>query len=371
MKKVNKLITAVLIGCLILVFPGVTLGSETMETSNSIELTLDDAVNRALAKNNALKTAEYDIERSEVIRDEAVDDVKYTPVGPTPAAASAAFTGLVTKDLSWQMSKKTKDVTADTVVASVLNNYTGVLAAQEKVAAAEKALAYAEWQRLVARVGYQVGTVSISEKTVAESGYEGKAAALAAARSSLDDCFQKLNTLVGINSEERPVLKDNPECVPLKIDNLETEVSRRIEKNPSVWMAERNIDLAKLTLDLHSWNDPTSVPYDAKKIDVDKAELNASSTKEQMQQLVRTLYYSIREMEEQYVSLEQALKVAEENLRIKQVMFEVGMATKGDLLSAESELANAKQALKSLTYQHELYKYYFNKPWAFSGTSGM
>ena len=368
MSRIHRLCAIVLIGCLIFTFPGAALGDGESETT-AIELTVEQAVDKALDNSNNLKLAGFDIERGEEVRDKAKDGVLYTPAaGSGNTAANTAFAGLVAADIAWAMSKKTEGIKYDTITTSAFQYYTGVLNGQEKVSAAEKALTNAQWQQMVARVGYSVGTVSMSGKVLAEANYSGKEAALAAARASLDDSFQKLNNLIGLNSGDRPVLKDNPGLVLLKIDDLEAEVTRRVSESPSIWLAGKNVELARTNLDLYNWN-VSSEPYEAKEIDVNKAEISAADAKQQLRQLVRTLYQSILQMEEQYSGLEQSLKVAEENLRVKQVQFEAGMATKGDIVSAESDLASAKQAMAQLAYQHELYKMYFNKPWTMTGTT--
>ena len=362
-----------LASCMLFAAPGLSWGDEMSAAGNAasaaLELTLDEAVNRALAKSNTLKSAEYDIERSEEVRESAADKVKYIPAGPTPDAAAAAFTNLVAKDLAWQMSKKTKDVKADAITLSVFQAYINVLAAQEKVAAAEKALADADWKRWAARVGYQVGTVSLSGKLTAEVNYDARAAALASARAALEDAYHKLNQLVGLNPDDRPVLKDQPQLIPIKVDDLEAEIQRRVEESPSVWLAERNVELARLALDLYDWTNPNREPYRAKEIDVTKAELSAADAKDQLRQQLRSIYQNIVQIEQDYASLEQSLKLAQENLRIKKVYYEVGMATKGDLLAAEADVASLQLALRAKAYQHEVLKLAFDKPWAYSGGS--
>ena len=362
MRKRVAIVTAALF--LVTLLSGFAYAGETNENyPNVIQLTLDEAVDKALANSKELKQADYDIERGEKVREKVAEYVQYIPAGPSPEAARAAFTALVRSDLAWQMSKKTKNIKADAVVLSVFQAYTNVLTAQEEVAAAEVALKNAEWQRRAARASYQVGMSSVAAKVQAEAGYELRKAALEAARQGLIDKYQALNNLVGLKPEDRPVLVDIPEFVPFKINNLEAEIQRRLEMSPSIWLADRNIDLAKLELNLYDWN-TAQEPYSAKKIDVSTAELKAANAKEQMRQGLRAIYNKILQLEENYALQQQNLKIAEENLRVVQVQFDVGMATKAQLLEAESQVAEAKKNLASTIYTHEVLKLQFDKPWA-------
>lgn len=210
---------------------------------------------------------------------------------------------------------------------------------------------------------YQVGMSSVAAKVQAEAGYELRKAALEAARQGLVDKYQALNNLVGLKPEDKPVLLDIPEFTPFEVNHLESEIQRRLEVSPSIWLADRNIDVAKLELDLYNWN-TAQEPYSAKKIDVSTAELKAANSKEQMRQGLRAIYNKILQLEENYALQQQNLKIAEENLRVVQVQFDVGMATKAQLLEAESQVAEAKKNLASTIYTHEVLKLQFDKPWA-------
>ncbi|NPV90684.1 MAG: TolC family protein [Firmicutes bacterium] len=374
MKKLHRAGTyLMLVMMLLMAFPGVTQASEASAVV-SVELTLDEAISKALVHSDTLRQADYDVERSKEVLELVDDKVQNlmtpdTSAGSTPSAAAAAnYTTMVSTSVGYESSRITRNIKVDTVKTGVFQNYTGVLNAKEKLTAAEKALDNAQWQQMVAQIGYSVGTVSESSKVLAEANYTGKVAALAAAKANLVDSYQKLNNLIGLNAAERPVLKDDPPLVPLVVDDLEVEIQRRVTMSPSLELAEKNVSLAKMNLDLYIWNN-ASVPYEAKEIDYFKAEDTAKNSEDQMRQLMRTLYQGIVQLEQQHITTLQTLSSAEENLRIKQVQLDAGMATRGDVISAENDVAGARQALKSLVYQHELYKLYFEKPWTFSSGS--
>lgn len=351
----------------VIMLAGFAYGSEASISEDNpkvIQLTLDQAVDQALLNSKGLKQADYNIERVEKVREQAADNVKYIPAGPTTDSASKAFTALVKTDLALQMSKKSKNAEEDVVVLKVVQAYTDILAAQEENAVAEAALHTAEWQLRTSRVSFQVGVLSLTSKIQAEAGYEIRKAALEVARQGLSDKYQSLNNLVGYKPEVRPVLIDRPEFSPININNLEAEIQRRIELSPSIWLAERQVELAKLDLELYDWTNPMREPYDAKKIDVDTAELQSADGKEQMRQGMRTIYNNIMKLEENYTLLQQNLKIAEENLRIAQLQYEVGTATKSQVLEAENNVAQAKKDIATVVYTHEVLKLRFDKPWA-------
>ncbi|MCL6448432.1 MAG: TolC family protein [Armatimonadetes bacterium] len=331
------------------------------------ELTLQQAVERAIANSKSLKNKEYEIERTEEVRESAADKVKWTPSGPISdekaAEAASAFTGLVSADLQWQMAKKSYDAEVDTVTMSVTKAYYSVLQALENVRTAELDCRSAELAGRLAMASYRAGALSKSGLIQADSRLAGAKSALEAAQKALDDAYQQFNQLVGLWPEDRPVLTDRPSFSALEIDNLETEVERAVEKSPTLWQVKRSVELAKLDLDLYAFNYEAE-PYKSKEIKVNQAEVSASAAEEQMRNAVRTIYYNIRQLEDSYAGLQQQLAAAEENLRVTQLKYELGMATKADVLSAQASLAGVQKSLLDTVCQHELLKLSFAKPWA-------
>lgn len=341
----------------------------------TFELSLEKAVEMAIANSKALQNAQYEIDRAWEVREKAADNVKYIPAGiisgEAEAKAAKAFTGLVQADLNWQVKKKTYEATKDSVVMAVYKAYYQVISAQEQVRVAEVALKSAEWQRRVAADQLRVGMMSKSDFLKTSASIEGAKANLEAARKALDDAYQQLNQLIGLWPEDRPVLTSRPVFAPLAVDSLEAAVERAVAESPTVWAARQGIDLARLKLDLYPFNDPsTTEPYDAWKIDVSKAEVSAASEEEKMRTTVRGIYYSAKQVEENYETARQKLETAKEDLRVARLKFELGMATKVDVLSAEAKVAEAEKALLDLTTQHEILTLAFAKPWTYSGGSG-
>ena len=61
---------------------------------------------------------------------------------------------------------------------------------------------------------------------------------------------------------------------------------------------------------------------------------------------------------------------AREALRVKELMYQVGMATRAEVAAARASLAKAEDTLLNLAVQHVLAKMAFLAPWAAGGTSG-
>lgn len=368
MKKTKFGICLIGVILLLILLPTLSLGMEPgLESAKETqvagsELSLEEAVQRALAVSNDLTLADYAIERNEELRGKAAEAVTFTPVDNTASdEASRVFIKLVQSDISLQNTKKSKEIKKDALINSVQEKYINVLLNQEKVIVAEKALEVADFERWSARVRYQWGKMDLNSKVEAEKNYLIKEAALQESRANLEDSYIKLNDLVGLPSQDRPRLYYAPEFSPLIIQNLEAEVQRRLEIDPTLWQAQNDVAISKLELSLYNYSGTET--YRVKQIDLASTELEVVNTKDQARQKVYDLYKSISLLEEQYKTKEQDLQLAEQNLQANQVKFRLGMINKADVLAAEYKAENARLSLKTALYEHELLKRTFEKPW--------
>ncbi|HAG08026.1 MAG TPA: hypothetical protein DCK87_00425 [Desulfotomaculum sp.] len=315
------------------------------------ELSLSEAVKKALTASSEVKSAKLNIDKSYEQREDAADLVKFTPTGGNvDPQAEAAFYGLVQTDLYWRIQKKDYEAKQDSVVFDVYQKYIGILKALEKVQTAEAALSRDEENLRVAKVSQRVGLVTPSIVIGAGAKAAASRESLAAAREELTKAYVVFNKLVDLWPEDRPVLTDKVLYSPLQIDNLDTEVARAVEANRDLWKLKQNISIQKLDLNFFS------KPYDIEKYDVDIAELTSFEAEKKIKELTRTLYHDIRALEEQYSAAIQGLQATEEAWRIAKVQYAVGMITKAKLKEAETAVLEAKNAIGALTYQHAVLK---------------
>ncbi|MDQ0285111.1 outer membrane protein TolC [Desulfofundulus luciae] len=351
------------------------------------ELSLNKAIEMAITQNKALKKAELEIKRTEALRDEAADQLDFTPTGGSgyDPQVEAAWASLLQADLTWRMSKKSYDARLDGITLAACQQYWNVLKAQENVKVKELAVELARLELQKSQSAYRLGLTGklnqsnaaggtvASVKGLEQAGTDvAKAESeLAAAQNELDKAYVKLNQLVGLHPGDRPVLVDKLEFYPLQVSDLDTEVNRVLESSPSVWLAEQEVTQKKYTADL-LWARGQYTPYDARQAEMEQAEVDARSVRDTVEMQVRDLYHTLKSLEESYKSAEQAAATAGEELKEKQVMYRLGLATRADVLAAEVNLAGANYTLTDLAAQYAYNKMVFQKPWApaYSDTGG-
>lgn len=328
------------------------------------ELTVQQAVDLALANSISVKNGKYSVEQAYEARKLSSQNLEYVPVGPSETSVTRFFYALQQADINWQMAKKNYTLLQDSVELAVHQAYNGILQAQEELEVSEKALKSAERQRMVAVISFKVGIINQLAMTQADTALASAKDRYEEALKALDDAYQKFNYLVGLWPEDRPILTEVPVFEKVSVVDLNNYIERMLEENPSLWQAEKQVSIAMTALDTFDPINP-SESYSSKEIAVDKAKLTAGDAREQAKKALRTLYYTIGQLEDKYPVAVQQVKVAEEELRVVKVKYEVGMATNTDVSLAETSLAEANQQLLSLVCQHELLRMAFSKPWAY------
>jgi len=329
------------------------------------EISLNDAISRALSNSKEVLKAQKEIERTEALKEQADAQLDYIPTyAPGTALVEVPWANMMAADLTWQMSRKSADATVDATALSTCKKYWDVIRALEKVEVARLGVKSANQQRAIAMLSQSVGIISpINSEQVNLKLIEAEAN-LANAENELENAYAVFNQAIGLNPWDRPILTDD-EIVftPLEIENLQTEISRVKATSPSLWLAQEKVTMQKYLKDMMFYTGEYS-PYKARKIELEQAELDAMSAEQMYETIVRSLYYTILSLEESAQIAGEAVKLAEESLRLAKLRYDLGMAIRADVTAAEQELAQARSNYNELVVQHTYMKLAFEKPWA-------
>ena len=329
------------------------------------ELSLNEAIAQALKNSEAIKKADKEVDRTDALRDQELKDLGYIPTAAAgEAAGETAFASLLSANLTWEMSEKSLTAAQDSLVLNACNKYWGIQQAIGAVEVAKQSLKQAELDLKKARVSLHVGLISTDALLGAETKQVGAKSALDKAQNDLETSYTAFNQLVGLWPEDKPVLTDELGFTPMSdATNLDHLVAKVLESSPSVWLADKKVEQQKTLQDLLFYTGSYQ-PYEVRKITMDQVKLDAVSAKEATEILTRNMYYTVRTLEANYPAAEQAVKLAEENLRVVQLKFQVGLVTQADMAASETALAQARQSLLELKKNHAYYALAIEKPWA-------
>lgn len=334
-------------------------------------LSLNEAIKLSLQHSQAVKKAGKEMDRTEELRDYANSLLDYVPVGHVGVASvELAYTNALTSQLTWQMSLKSYTTEEDKVILDTCKKYWEILKMEQKEKTAQIDQDAALRQLQIARAAEQVGisitpTLSpLQAVKAAEAQYVGAQSTLAAANIDRDKAYSNFNQLIGKLPGDRQELTDSISYQALEVTDLDHEVSRVLNTAPSIWQADEMVNMQKMLKDITLYSTGSYRSSEASKIEVEQAELDASSARDLVSQLARSMYYQTRSVEEAYNGALEGIKVAEENLRVKKLMFDVGMATAAEVTGEEKKLADAQYTAYELLCSHCYLKLAFEKPWA-------
>lgn len=331
------------------------------EEKKPVELTLQQAIERAQSHSNSIKVAELDTEKAYIERQDVFDKVTYIPSAlvPIDPLVMKTYTGMMTSDIAWQMASKGVDIQKDAAAIETKKYYFGILKDKESIVYAGKAMEAAQQKSKTVRAFYGVGMAGKPELVRAESDLSAARTGYEAAVKTLNDDYIKFNLLVGINQEDRPVLIDMPQFKSLMIGDLDRKIRQIVDDSPSVFLAKKN-ELMADTLK------PLEDKYQIGNIKHEKSEVGVAQAKDGLTKSLYGIYYNIQKLEDQYSSYQDSLKTAEEDARVAQIKFDLGMITKAELLGVQTAELKIKLSLMETLCSHIQLKESFEKPWAAS-----
>jgi hypothetical protein len=191
-----------------------------------------------------------------------------------------------------------------------------------------------------------VGMLAPASKVAVEAGFEAAKAGLSTAQESLNKAYVELNSLVGYWPEDRPQLVTSIPFEGLKVDSIDAEINRAISENTNVWKALQAITIERQDLRM------TIQDYDIAQLEIEVAELTAGQAKDELEKQFMLLYHDIMTLEQSILASQQAVASAEQAALTAKLRFEVGMATQGDVITAQFNLETAKSTLAGLLNTH-------------------
>jgi|GEM_PF-4011425 len=390
-KALYILLTAVLF--FFLTAPLCVAGSaNTEETTNS--LSYEKAVDLALKNSIDLRNARQSVVQAEEIRDRAAElrGIGYLPVGPgyndEDAAARSVLLSFLQADISWQMAKKQVEITEEAIAFQVRAAFDDVRKKINEIELAGLSLDFTALKLKQAKIKVKYGAESPFNLQDIQSQYNEEKQRKELLDKQLSEAYLKLNNLLGLEESERYDLEDETSALQdeetsdgleeeetdaleeddslsvfleEKID-LDAHISRALSDHPSIWLQEQKIKLAEYELELYTYN-VGAPPYAAKQIEVTKEKNNLASLRQNVETALRSSYYQLKQMEDQYRTLEESLSRAENMLKMTRVRHSVGMAITSDIRQAELAVAQIQIQMENILIAYEQLKQLFYKPW--------
>lgn len=329
------------------------------------QLSLEQAVKWAVDYSYDVKIADQGIERSDIKMESASDDLDYIPIGigngEDDSSIRSTLKNVTSSNIDYQMANKEAEVAKDQVSFSVKKAYQDVLLKEMNLENSKESLELAQIEEKTALAKAARGKVSKVEKEKIIQARVEAEKNFQIVKAQLQDAFVNLNSMMGKAAEQYYVLIDKPTYTNSTITDINTHINRIFDSNPSIWLLEKKIELAKLDLTLFSYNAGQS--YDLEELDVDQAVLTLASSKELLETSIRDMYSNLQQLEENYQILTSSLTTVKEDLRVAQVKLSKGLVTTADVTKASISINQKQREIDQILIQMDQLHDTLAKPW--------
>ncbi len=361
----------------------VEIGTET--ETGALALSLQDAIDLAMKNNDSIRSAELSLEQADITTEEGRrkwSNAVLSGLMLSTSSVDAQIYGLKAQDIQYQVAEITYDLTKETVAVGVQQLYWNIMLQQSAVEKAKSDLDYADRNYRNMQLRQTVGLVTQTQANQVKTQMESAKASLASAESNLVTAMDSLKRQMGLKAGQEIVLTEElPAFVPVDISDIDGYAEKMVVNAPTITMYDLGIDakeylrkindIANIEAAITS-NDYTKnegVTYSQadtarqNEINVETAIITKEGATNNLRNTVRSLYYSAQTKEASYEALLAAISTAEEGLKIKQQMLELGMATQLDVLEVQNTLAGLKHNYNQLMIGHAIDVLKLAHPW--------
>lgn len=367
-KKVTFFITAMLL--ITLAVGGITYAQSTGPQVK--ELSLQQAIDLAMANNNDLKLARIETKKAErdlVLAEKNADDIDLDKMNTydlgklkwvAPRAAQMAVT----------LAREKEKVTEKSTKLAVEGAYYNVLKAEKMLQIKKDTLNYAKDQLAIVQNSYQLGTVAKSDVLAVEALVAASEAGVTSAQNDLSLAVMKLNELIGLDIDTQLKLTDKFEYVPMKDVNVADEVYKALQNNIEIISVRENQAVKEKEYEVaRKYYSGGVVYFDKAKLDAEAANVAVNKQEVATTLAVKQDYLSLKALEKSIAYKQKEVEKQREVVRIDMLKFKAGLLTNQDVKKSTIDLETAEQGLTELIYNYNQLKSKFKYGLFISGST--
>lgn len=317
---------------------------------NSETLTIQQALNIAYSKNPSLRKSSLEVERYQLLQEQAVKGVTWIPTG---GLSDPSYQEVVNNyqqvTIGLDTAKKARDAQQQALTKDVISAYIKALKNYNEVQKLNLQFKNTESLVRIGGIARTVGSMSNHDYETADTGLAQLREALEAQKAAYDASVAELRSILGEADQWKPVLTSRAILNQYKREDLATEISRAIDASVLTLEAKSKYDLEKSK---ERWIIP-NVTSEMKDVDLEVAGINYEQTKRDAKATIESLYYSIGALEGQITATEKELQQAEKDFEVAQLKYELGMIPEYTLIPMNESLSVAKLEYESLKLKLE------------------
>lgn len=307
-------------------------------STDTLKLTLDDAVKRAFNVSTMLKNNNTELKKKEYLEERASSLVRYTPID---YSFNPGDKNVLSSHMQAQFAVRSqeKKIEADKrqLVIDVKNAYYAVIKAKKAVEVCELAYQKAQIIYMQNQAKYKVGMATDADLFAAEAQVTSDKAALVESRNDLDNKYAELNKLIGVDIKDKPELIDKIPYTEATLDPV-AKASLAAEISYESWSASEAARIAEKVKIFEQY-------WDIGEYTIDQAKNTELDTKNIIKKQTRALCLGVETLKEKHGQLETKNKELNEKLRVAKTQYALGLLTKDVVQSLEKGVKETEAAL--------------------------
>lgn len=340
MKFKQYILTGIL--CMSLVFPSVGYSYAASPTDNY--LSIEQALEKAYKANPDLRKAALNVEKTEIIRNDAAEMVTWIPTGGLVIPAyQQVVNGYQQAEIGYQTAKKVEKSARDGITCGVVSAYCSAVTNYNNMELARIKLEDAKLQLTMSSVARAVGTLSDFDYEKDKVGVKHLEEAYELSKAKYEGSISKLRSLLNESASWQPDLTSRPVLAQYERHELGIEISRGLSESRDVWIAEAQL---KIEESQQPWVIP-GLSSQMQNLNLDLARVDYEKSKRDTRATIEELYYILDTMEGQIAVAEKAYLTATKDVQIAQLRYDLGLIARADLSTVQAAEQNTRLSLEN------------------------
>lgn len=334
-KKYFNFIMLLLI--MVLVFPAQVAAAAVEKESLSIQ----EAIDTAFKSNPDLNKAYYQVEKTRIQRNDAVDAVTYIPDGGLVSPQMQAIVNTYQQaDIGWNTAKKNELAEKDRVSKEVIAAYVKALKDYNSLQNLQLTINDLKEQRKLSSIARELGMVAILDYDKSTSALKQAEESYKAMEAAYQGDIASLASLLGKSSGWNVELSSRLATDKYERNSLDVEISRGTSESILVWTKKALLDIEESKKNWWLPNENSAI----KKIDLNVAEIDYEQAKRTARASIEQLYYGIDGTEGQIESHKSVYAQAQTDLKTAQLKYQLGLIPARSLTPGGESLVSAQLA---------------------------
>ena len=315
----------------------------------TVSLTLDEAVQKAIANSTSLKKLEADMDLADDDREKIYDAYAYS----TSDDNLSSLLQLVQYQTDESNNRTTKEITEGKIKYEMQTAFINIINMENKIENLTRTIKNSEKELSIMAVKKDLNMITENEYNNYVLDLEKNKTELEKSKNELVQNYDAISLLIGGVMGTVYDLEITPTYEPLTVDGgIDSYVNRAISSDLNLKILQENLDMAKK--ELNAYTADQAGTYQSKKNEISNQGLSLIDSRDELESKIRSTYDSIVSLEKTYNNDVLELEQMEADYAVMEKKHELQMITDLELEKEKASIEEKKSMILSDIYEHML-----------------